>query len=64
MPEEIAATLIEPWVSYCKAGGTRLGIAIVHALVEAHGGTIRERSQPGVGTEFRIHLPHARPAAV
>jgi signal transduction histidine kinase len=63
MPEEIAATLFEPWVSHGKAGGTGLGMAIVHALVEAHGGTIRVRSQPGVGTEFRIHLPRATPAA-
>jgi signal transduction histidine kinase len=64
MPEEIAATLFEPWVSHGESGGTGRGVAIVHALVEAHGGTIRERSQPGVGTEFRIHLPHARPASV
>jgi signal transduction histidine kinase len=62
MPENTAATLFEPWVSHGKAGGTGLGMAIVHSLVEAHGGTIRVRSKPGEGTEFRIHLPRATQA--
>ncbi len=34
-----------------------LGLAISQAIVQAHGGTIQARSQPGVETVFEIRLP-------
>jgi signal transduction histidine kinase/CHASE3 domain sensor protein len=37
--------------------GTGLGLAISRAIAEAHGGNISVRSQPGVGTSFRVELP-------
>jgi signal transduction histidine kinase len=41
--------------------GTGLGLVIAKAIVEAHGGRIRLRSEPGVGTCFRVELPFDQP---
>jgi signal transduction histidine kinase len=37
--------------------GTGLGLYIAQAIVEAHGGSITVRSEPGKGTSFSIALP-------
>ena len=37
--------------------GTGLGMSIVHAIVQAHGGRIEVTSAPGEGTTFVVHLP-------
>jgi two-component system OmpR family sensor kinase len=42
-----------------KAGGAGLGLAIVSALVAAHGGTVWVDSAPGKGATFGIALPLA-----
>ncbi len=46
-----------------KSGGNGLGLAIVSALVAAHGGTATVESEPGQGATFRITLPLAPDAA-
>ncbi|WP_229750266.1 sensor histidine kinase [Paenibacillus nasutitermitis] len=42
-----------------ESGGLGVGLSIVHALVEAHGGTIDVESEPEQGSTFTIHLPIA-----
>ncbi|WP_405685010.1 ATP-binding protein [Streptomyces sp. NBC_00057] len=37
-----------------------LGLAIVHALVTAHGGRMELRSEPGKGCRFRVLSPLLR----
>ena len=46
-----------------SAGGAGLGLAIVRAIVERHGGSIRFDSAPGHGTTFIMELPYTPPMA-
>jgi two-component system NtrC family sensor kinase len=38
-------------------GGTGLGLAVTHGIIEQHGGTINVESKPGQGTCVTIRLP-------
>lgn len=56
-PEE-RRHIFEPFFTTRKAGeGTGLGLAVVHRIIEDHGGRIRVWSEKNVGTTFEIDLP-------
>jgi signal transduction histidine kinase len=44
--------------------GTGLGLNLVKKIVEAHGGSIRLKSEPMKGTEFIVQIPAAPPECV
>jgi signal transduction histidine kinase len=54
--------VFDRYVKASDTGGSGLGLAIARTLVEAHGGVIAARSQPGHGTEIRFSLPIERPS--
>lgn len=47
-----------------KSKNSGLGLAISKAIVEAHGGTIRVRSELNVSTVFEVRLPREAPTSV
>ncbi len=44
-------------------GGPGLGLALVKALVELHGGWVALESEPGKGATFTCHVPESADVA-
>jgi PAS domain S-box-containing protein len=58
MRQEVRARLFEPYFTTKQIGkGTGLGLAVVHGIVEAHGGAIWVESEPRKGAVFHILFP-------
>jgi signal transduction histidine kinase len=56
IPAEHLDRIFEPFFS-TKQSGSGIGLALVHRIVEEHGGTIEVFSEVGVGTHFLVRLP-------
>lgn len=60
IPEDLLSSIFDPFFTTKPIGkGTGLGLSICFAIIERHGGTMRVRSQLGIGTEFTFILPVA-----
>lgn len=64
LPSGDSARLFEKFVRGSSAPGAGLGLAVVRAIVHAHGGTVSAENRAGGGTLFRIALPTPRPPAL
>jgi signal transduction histidine kinase len=58
IPEAIATSLFQSFVTANKEGGTGLGLAIVKKIVDEHGGSVEANSSPD-GATFTLRLPQA-----
>ena len=65
IPHDYLPRVFEPFVQVpnAAAGGAGLGLAISRRIVQAHGGQITVRSEPGQGTTFTFTLPVASEAS-
>lgn len=56
IPEELKERIFEPFFT-TRAQGTGLGLAVVHAVMRAHRGTVRVEPRAGGGSTFILRLP-------
>jgi signal transduction histidine kinase len=59
MTDEVRERVFDAFYT-TRPGGSGLGLATTRRLIEAHGGTIELRSEPGKGSQFVVRLPVAR----
>ena len=58
MDKAIMEKIFDPYFTTKDKGvGTGLGLAVVHGIVEKHGGAITVESEPGTGSSFEIFFP-------
>ncbi|MHB1378626.1 MAG: ATP-binding protein [Desulfurivibrionaceae bacterium] len=66
MDQATMAKIFDPYFT-TKAkngGGTGLGLAVVHGIMQAYGGHVSVYSEPGKGTCFRLYFPAVEGAPV
>jgi signal transduction histidine kinase/CheY-like chemotaxis protein len=58
IPEEVQSKIFDPFFTTKAVGkGTGLGLAVVYAIVQEHGGRVRLEATPGKGASFYVELP-------
>jgi PAS domain S-box-containing protein len=57
MTEETKRRIFDPFFSWKGRRGSGLAMTVVHSLVTKWSGTIEVKSEPGLGTEFRVSFP-------
>ncbi len=62
IPFHVQANIFDRFVGR-ERGGPGLGLALVKALVELHGGWVALESEPGAGATFTCHLPESAEGA-
>jgi signal transduction histidine kinase len=62
IPFHVQAHIFDRFIGR-ERGGPGLGLALVKALTELHGGWVALESEPGAGAAFTCHLPEAAHAA-
>jgi signal transduction histidine kinase len=61
MPPEVEQRVFEPFFTTKGDEGTGLGLAMVYASVQRHGGRLTLETAPGAGAAFTMWLPAAPP---
>jgi signal transduction histidine kinase len=56
IPPEVVTRLFQPFFT-TRSGGTGLGLALVHRVIEAQGGEVQVEGRPGRGAVFTLVLP-------
>lgn len=58
VPDDMRESIFERFTTTGGHDGFGLGLSIVSAIAEAHGGTVRlDEPQPGTGATFRLRIP-------
>jgi signal transduction histidine kinase len=61
-PPDVEARVFEPFFTTKGEDGTGLGLAMVYASMQRHGGSVRLETAPGKGTAFTLWFPRSASA--